>query len=202
VGLTFAVAVRSVLRSDPDVILVGEIRDLETVNVAQQAALTGHLVLSTLHTAQAADALVRMVEMGAAPFVVADATRAIVAQRLVRVLCAKCKRPAVPSADLIAAAGQLARDGGLDWTRMEKHFHEPVGCPACRNLGFRGRTTMAEVFEVTPEIGAAVRRSAKAAELQAIAIRQGMTTLAADGVRRAAAGQTTVTEVLRVLGVK
>ncbi|OGV65191.1 MAG: hypothetical protein A3K19_24265 [Lentisphaerae bacterium RIFOXYB12_FULL_65_16] len=202
VGLTFGMAIRSILRSDPDIILVGEIRDLETVNVAQQAALTGHLVLSTLHTAQAADALVRMVEMGAAPFIVADATRAIVAQRLVRVLCPKCKRPAEPSANLVAAAQQLALDGGLDWSRMERHFHEPVGCPECRNIGFRGRTVMAEVLEVTPEIGAALRRGTKAEELQSLAVRQGMTTLAADGVRRAAAGQTTLTEVLRVLGMK
>ena len=200
-GLTFAGAMRSVLRQDPDIIMVGEIRDQESLMMMQEAALTGHLVLSTLHTENAAAALQRMIEIGVPPFLVADSTRMVIAQRLLRVLCPKCKRPVALAPDLLASAERLARKGGLDWDRMEKNFHEAVGCAECRQTGFRGRTLAAEVLEMTPQIGEALRRAASVDELQSVAISQGMTSMAADGVRRAALGQTTLSEVFRILPI-
>ncbi|HOX06609.1 MAG TPA: ATPase, T2SS/T4P/T4SS family [Planctomycetota bacterium] len=200
-GLTFTRAVRSILRSDPDVIMVGEIRDRETLLLALESALTGHLVFSTLHTDEAAAALRRMVDIGADPFVVADATRVILAQRLVRKLCPECRHKAAPSADLARRAEQAARSGGLGWETLPADWREPVGCPKCGQTGYRGRTVIAETIQVTPEVGAALRRGAGVEELRATAVRQGMTTVAADGVRRASAGQTSLAEVFRVLGV-
>ena len=197
-GLTFARAVRSFLRADPDVIMVGEVRDLEVLNILHQAALTGHLVFSTLHTNDAAQALERMLHMGIEAFLAADATKLIVAQRLVRLLCRECSRPAEPAPNMVEHLVQLARRGGVEWDALEKRCREPVGCPRCKQTGFRGRTLIAEALEVTPEIGAALRRGASADELRTIAVGQGMKTMAAHGILRAAAGETTLAEVLRV----
>jgi type II secretory ATPase GspE/PulE/Tfp pilus assembly ATPase PilB-like protein len=200
-GLTFTRAVRSILRSDPDVIMIGEVRDRETLMLALESALTGHLVFSTLHTDEAAAALKRMVDMGADPFVIVDAARIVLAQRLVRKLCPECSRKAAPPADLARRAEQTARSGGLHWDSLAKSFREPAGCPKCNQTGFKGRTVVAETLLVSPEIGAALRRGAGVEELRGIAVGQGMTTLAADGIRRAAAGQTSLAEVFRVLGI-
>jgi general secretion pathway protein E len=200
-GLTFTRAVRSILRSDPDVIMIGEVRDRETLLLALESALTGHLVFSTLHTDEAAAALKRMVDIGSDPFVIVDATRVILAQRLVRRLCPECSRKAAPAADLLRRAEQAARSGGLGWEDLGKEFREPAGCPKCNQTGYRGRTVIAETLLVTPEIGAALRHGAGVDELRSIAVGQGMTTIAADGIRRAAAGQTSLAEVFRVLGV-
>lgn len=197
-GLNFAAAMRSALRQDPDVMMMGEIKDRESLLMAQRAALTGHLVISALHTESAAAAIQRMVEMGAEPFLVADSTRMVVAQRLLRCLCPKCKRRRSPDASLLEAAERMAREGGLDWDSMEKSFYEPSGCPECRNIGYRGRTAIAEVLEMTPEIGAALRRGLGEGEIHRAAIAQGMTSMAADGIRRAAAGKVALEEVLRV----
>ena len=201
-GATFASIVRACLRSDPDVILIGEIRDRETLEVAMQVALTGHLVLTTLHTDEAASALVRMVEIGCPPFLIGDATLLIVAQRLVRVLCPHCSEEGAPSGQLMDRAEQLCRSGGLDWAALPKRFGKPIGCRKCRQLGYRGRTLIAETLEVTPEIGEALRRGATVDELRVIAVGQGMTTMSADGARKAAAGRTTLAEVTRVLALQ
>jgi len=198
-GVTFPVALRSFLRSAPNVILVGEVRDFETLQIVHQASLTGHLLLTTLHADEAARALKRMVEMGSDPFVVADSTRLIASQRLIRRLCPVCSAEQEPAASRLEVAAELARAGGLDWTSLARKFRRPVGCAECHQTGFRGRDAIAETLEVTPEIGAALRRGASVEELRTIAVGQGMTTMAADGIRRAAAGTTSLDEVLRVL---
>ena len=201
-GLTFGSALRSILRSDPDVVLVGEMRDRETLIIAQQIAITGHLVLTTLHADEAARALKRMVEMGGEPFVVGDATKLIVAQRLVRLLCPDCSEPYTPAAEALGRAAELARVGGLDWSALPENFRSPVGCPKCRKTGFRSRNVIAEVLEISPEIGEALRSGASVDELRAVAIREGMVTMAADGIRQAAEGTTTLDEVLRVTALR
>ena len=198
-GVTFATTLRAFLRAAPNVILVGEIRDLETAELTLAAALTGHLVLTTLHTKDAPLALARLLEVGVDPFIVADATKLIVAQRLVRKLCPACSAEAQPAASRIEEAAQLARAGGLDWDALPKTFRAPRGCPKCHQTGFRGREVIAEALEMTPEIGAALRRGASTEELRTIAVGQGMTTMAADGIRRAAMGTTSLDEALRVL---
>jgi type II secretory ATPase GspE/PulE/Tfp pilus assembly ATPase PilB-like protein len=201
-GVTFPVALRSVLRSDPDVVMVGEIRDLETLTISQQCALTGHLVLTTMHADEAARTLRRMVEMGGEPFVVGDATKLVVAQRLVRKLCPQCSKEQQPPEDLLRQAEQLASHGGLDWGALRKEFRSPVGCPKCNNSGYRGRNVIAEALEVTHAIREAVKRGASVDELRTIAVGEGMRTMAAHGIQRAAEGYTAMEEVLRVLAVR
>ena len=196
-GLTFARVLRSILRSDPDVIMVGEMRDLESLHIAVQASLTGHLVLTTLHTDDAASALTRMMDIGLPPFLVADTARLVVAQRLVRVLCPECSVAAEPTPAQLAQAQELAKQGGLDWTTLPHKFRKPVGCAKCAQTGYRGRTTLTEMLEVTPAVGAALRRGARVEELHALAIKDDMTTICADGIVKAAAGATTLDEVYR-----
>ena len=198
-GVTFARALRSCLRSDPDIIMVGEIRDRETLDIAHQASLTGHLVLSTLHTEDAASALIRMVDMGSDPFVIADATRLVLAQRLVRTLCRHCRKPAQPAQDRLDMAIAFAGEGGLDWQGLKPEFMEATGCEHCNRTGYRGRTVIAETLDVSLEIGRALRDGADAEQLKKLAVRQGMTTMAADGMRRAAEGVTSISEVLRAI---
>jgi len=199
-GVTFPRAMRAILRSDPDVILIGELRNFETLSIAQQAALTGHLVLTTLHAEEAASALKRMVEMGSDPFVVADSTRLTMSQRLVRKLCPHCSVDGTPPAHLLDAAVEAARKGGLNWDALADNFRKPVGCEKCAMTGYKGRTVIAETLEVTPQIGRALRNDASVEQLRAIAVSEGMTTMAADGIRRAANGETTLDEILRVIG--
>lgn len=198
-GLTFPAVLRSVLRSDPDIILVGEIRDAESMEVVHQTSLTGHLVMTTLHAEDAAAALMRMVEIGGNAFIVADATKLVSSQRLVRKLCPACSKPAQPSAVALRRATALGKAGGLDWDKLPKAFREPVGCEKCRQTGFKGRMAVIETLEVTPEIGGALRRGASVDELRALAVTQGMTTFVADGIRRAAGGLTSLDEVLRTV---
>jgi excisionase family DNA binding protein len=200
-GLTHATAARGMLRSATNVMFIGEVRNAEVLNLCLQASLTGHLVFTTLHTDDAATALVRMVEMGAPPFVVADATELVVSQRLVRTLCPGCRRPAPLRGSDEMRAIETARTGGLDWDALDKGFCEPGGCERCRGLGYSALTPIAETLEVTGEIGAAVRRGAPAEEIRALGVGAGMTTMAADGLRRAAAGETTIDEVRRVLAL-
>jgi general secretion pathway protein E len=200
-GVTFASAFRSVLRSDPDVILVGEIRDPESMLLCCQAALTGHLVMTTLHTHGAAEALVRMVDLGIPPFLIAEAVRLVVGQRVARLLCPDCRvSERRPAEDLERAAG-IAAEGGLDRKALPRDHHRPVGCDRCVG-GYRGRTALVETLEVDREIGAALRRGADLDELRALAVRRGMTTLAAAGLRKAAEGRTTIEEVYRVLDLE
>ena len=201
-GMTYAQGLRSVLRSDPDVILVGEIRDREALVVCQQAALTGHLVLTSLHTDEAVSALRRMVDIGREPFVVAESVRTVVAQRLVRKLCPECSRSEAPSPEALRRAAELARSGGMAWESLRPDFRGPVGCERCGRTGFRSRTVLTEVLEMSPEIGLALREGAHPDRLRALAVSQGMTTMAADGIRRAAAGQVALGEVLQALGAR
>jgi excisionase family DNA binding protein len=201
-GVTFARALRSVVRSAPNVIMIGQVRDLETLTLAQQAALTGHMVLTTLRVGGAAAALKHMVDIGVDPFVLAEATRLILAQRLVRKLCPHCSVEETPRANQLALAAEAARKGGLDLESLKPKFRKPVGCDKCRNTGYTGRTVIAETLEVTPEIEKALRNNASLEELKAIAVEQGMTTMAADGVRRAANGETALDEITRVISFK
>jgi excisionase family DNA binding protein len=198
-GMGFSSALRAVLKSDPDVVMVGEIRDLETLALALQGALTGHLVLMTLHTTEAATALQRMIDVGASPFTVADATRLIIAQRLVRLLCPKCSVARKPGEPFTTPARKLARLGGLGWNALPGAFREPVGCAECNQTGFRDRTVIAEALEMTPRVATALTRGTAISDLRAIAVSEGMTTLAADGIRRAAEGATSLAEVMKTV---
>jgi len=193
-GLSFASALRSILRSDPDVVLLGEIRDHETAQIAIEAALTGHLVLSTLHTNDAPSAITRLIEMGIEPFLVGSALDAVVAQRLARKLCDKCKQPYEPSeVELLAAK--------FPWVPGEDVpvMHRPVGCVACSKTGYHGRIAIHEVMQVSEEIERLAVAHASAAEIGAMARRQGMVQLRDDGWQKVAMGLTSVEEILRVV---
>ncbi|MCF3945753.1 GspE/PulE family protein [Acidiphilium iwatense] len=183
IGLDFAQALRSFLRHDPDVILVGEIRDLETAQTAVQAALTGHLILSTLHTNDAASAITRLVDMGIDDYLLASTVHGILAQRLVRKLCVHCRQPAA------IATPPPGYDG--------KRFFQAVGCDACNGTGFSGRTVISELLGMSDDLRRLMMRRVSADELRKQAIDQGMTTLYADGLTIAAAGITTLDEVMR-----
>jgi type IV pilus assembly protein PilB len=189
VGLTFARGLRALLRQDPDVIMVGEVRDAETAEIAVRSALTGHLVLSTLHTNDAAGSIPRLLDMKIEPFLLSSAMLGVVAQRLVRRVCDKCKAKVVPPADV---RGELS----LDPSRGA--FVHGAGCRACGGTGYRGRVGIFEVLEVNEEIQALVAASAPAEELARAARRAGMRTLRDDAVRKAADGVTSLEEVLRV----
>ena len=186
-GVTFANGLRSMLRADPDVIMVGEIRDQETAHIAVQAALTGHLVLSTLHTNDAATALTRLVDMGIEPFMVASAVDCIVAQRLLRSLCKECKRP-------IKLPPAVLREHGLEGAMP----HEPVGCARCGQTGYRGRIGIYEVMPVTEELRSLVLARAGVDDITAVAVKQGMRRLREDGLEKVKAGLTSIAEVGRV----
>ncbi|WP_129338913.1 GspE/PulE family protein [Cellulomonas endophytica] len=193
-GLTFAGALRSILRSDPDVVLLGEIRDHETAQISVEAALTGHLVLSTLHTNDAPSAVTRLVEMGIEPFLVGSALDAVVAQRLARRLCDRCKQAYRPSDDELAVAGfGLAPDGERPTT------FRPVGCEACSRTGFRGRIAIHEVMRVTEEIERHAVARSSSADIARTARRQGMVPLRQDGWSKVLLGLTSMEEVLRVV---
>ena len=195
-GLSFASALRSILRSDPDVILVGEIRDKETATIAIEAALTGHLVLSSLHTNDAAGTPMRLVEMGVEPFLVGSALDCVVGQRLARVLCANCSESYEPTEEELLSAGWEKRDAPPD---EEPAFRRAVGCQACSRTGYRGRMAIHEVMLLSEEIERAVVTRAQSAEIQRIAEQQGMRTLRRDGLRKAARGLTSLEEILRVV---
>jgi type IV pilus assembly protein PilB len=192
VGLTFASGLRSMVRADPDVIMVGEIRDRETAQIAVESALTGHLVLSTLHTNDAPSAITRLIEMGIEPFLVASALDCVVAQRLARMLCAHCKRRTIISAKTLRASGYKAR--------VELEAYEPVGCRRCGGSGYRGRLGMYEVMSITPEIQAMALQRAPAEAIRDVAVGQGMSRLRDDGLEKVKQGQTSMAEIARVLG--
>ena len=193
-GLTFASALRSILRSDPDVVLIGEIRDHETAQIAIEAALTGHLVLSTLHTNDAPSAITRLVEMGIEPFLVGSAIDAVLAQRLARRLCGRCKEAYVPTPEQL----RLARFPWQDGEELPK-LYRPVGCPACSNTGYKGRLALHEVMQVTEEVERLAVERASAATIGKVARSQGMTTLRQDGLAKVLGGATSLEEILRVV---
>ena len=193
-GLTFASALRSILRSDPDVCLIGEIRDAETAQIAIEAALTGHLVLSTLHTNDAPSALTRLVEMGIEPFLVASSLDCVLAQRLARKLCPKCKEAYVPTEEELIAS-RFPYDPEEELPRL----YRPVGCTTCGNTGYKGRMAIHEVMTVTEEIERMVAEHASAEEMGKVARQQGMLTLRRDGLEKVKQGLTSIEEVLRVV---
>jgi general secretion pathway protein E len=190
VGVTFATALRALLRQDPDVILIGEIRDGETAEIATQAALTGHLVLSTLHTNDAPSALTRLFDLGIAAYLVASTVEAVLAQRLVRMICPHCKE-SHPVPDDWSRGLEVA---GVTLERVWRG----AGCAECRHTGYRGRTGVYELLVMNSELRAEVLHQRGANDLRDLAIRHGMRTLYNDGLRLVALGVTTLEEVLRV----
>lgn len=189
IGLTFASLLRSILRQDPDVIMVGEIRDLETAQIAAQAALTGHLVLSTLHTNSAAAAVTRMRDMGLEDYLLSAVLRGVLAQRLVRRLCPSCRVPDPNSATLAARFDLAPKEG--------EGFWQPSGCPSCHHTGYRGRQAIAEFLVPTPDIVKLIFAQASDAEIERAAIAAGMETMFSAGLKACLAGETALDEVLR-----
>jgi type IV pilus assembly protein PilB len=189
-GLSFAAGLRSMLRADPDVIMVGEIRDAETARIAVESALTGHLVLSTLHTNDAPSALTRLTEMGIEPFLTASAVTSVVAQRLVRLLCSSCKQRAMLDAESLRASG-FAAD-------FDVEAYEPKGCARCGGTGYKGRLGIYEVMGLSDEIRELTIRRSSADEIGNVAIEQGMRPLRADGLEKVKQGLTSISEVSRV----
>lgn len=193
-GLTFASALRSILRSDPDVVLLGEIRDHETAQIAIEASLTGHLVLSTLHTNDAPSAVTRLIEMDIEPFLVGSALDCVVAQRLARRLCVRCKAPKELSAEDLRRLNVR-----VDGEEAAPTVFQPVGCTFCSNTGYRGRLALHEVMTVTEEIERLAVSRASSAEIERAARAQGMSTLREDGWEKVKLGFTSIEEILRVV---
>jgi type II secretory ATPase GspE/PulE/Tfp pilus assembly ATPase PilB-like protein len=191
-GLTFASGLRNVLRQDPDIIMVGEIRDQETAVMAIQSALTGHLVFSTLHTNDAASAITRLLDLGIEPYLVASSVIGVVAQRLVRKICPKCRYSSSASPDDLLALGLSPQD------LRSRKLYRGRGCSDCRNTGYFGRIGIFEVLPVGDEIRDSVQSQANASQIRALAVRQGVTLLRQDGLKKVDEGMTTVEEVLRV----
>ncbi|MBR4592486.1 MAG: Flp pilus assembly complex ATPase component TadA [Elusimicrobiaceae bacterium] len=196
IGLTFAAGLRSFLRQDPDVILVGEVRDNETAEACLKAALTGHLVLSTLHTNDAIGAIPRLIDMGMEPFLLASSLALVAAQRLVRILCPYCKVPHVPDPSTMA---RIIQEGHLNprdrnsWT-----FYKSVGCPRCFGTGFMGRRAIYEVFRMNDEMRNIIYKTQDLIELKQAAMKSGALNLRANGWRKVIRGQTTVDEILNI----
>ncbi len=193
IGMTFAGALRAIVRQDPDIIMVGEMRDLETARIAVQSALTGHVVLSTLHTNDAASGVTRLLDMGVDDYLLTSTINGILAQRLVRRLCPECREPFQPMAELAARFLHIAdAEGG------PIHLYRPGGCHHCNGTGFRGRLVIAEVLVMSDRIRKAVLDHATSTEIHRIAVEEDMHTMYQDGLRKALQGLTTVDEVMRV----
>ena len=201
-GITFPSAARAILRSDPDVVAIGEVRTLEMLEICMQMALTGHLVITSLHAQDAAKALIRMLDVGARPDLMSNATQLVLSQKLVRVLCQHCSKPYTPDSTLLGRAAKVGTAGGLHMEDLPRSFRKPVGCKHCKQLGYHGRTVIAEVLEINAQIREALLRKASADEIRTIAVGQGMTTMAADGIRKAAKGVTSLEEVFRVMALQ
>ena len=191
-GVTFAAVLPAILRSDPDIVLIGEIRDRPTAQIAVEAALTGHLVLSTLHTNDAPSAITRLIEMGIEPFLVGSSLACVLAQRLSRRLCEWCKQAYEPTTE------DLATHWPSDDVAPPPTLWRPIGCRSCGNTGFRGRLAITEVMPVSEEIASLTVAHASASEIRKVATAAGMVPLREDGLRKAATGQTTLDEVIRV----
>jgi general secretion pathway protein E len=189
IEMSFARALRTILRQDPDVVMIGEIRDLETAQIAVQASLTGHLVFATLHTNDAVAAVTRLVDMGVEPFLLASSLIGVVAQRLVRRLCVECRKPFVADAAELRALGFTPTDG---------HLYSAQGCPACNRSGYRGRTGIHELFVVDDRVRALIHEGQGEPALREAARVAGMRTLREDGMRWAAQGVISLEEVVRV----
>ena len=190
IELTFAIALRSILRQDPDIILIGEIRDVETAQIATQAALTGHLVLSTLHTNDAPTAITRLLDMHIEPFLIASTVINVIAQRLVRTLCPSCKKEHKPTEDQLSRLGLSAEEAG------KITFFEAGGCDDCLKTGYKGRLAIFEMMEIDDEIRKLIVERTEVSAIRRKAIENGMTVLVEDGIRRLKEGITTIDEVL------
>ncbi len=193
IELTFANALRSIVRQDPDIIMVGEIRDVETVRIAMQSALTGHMVLSTVHTNDAPATVNRLLDMGAEDYLLTSTVNGILAQRLVRTLCGKCRTPHAALPEVVEQMGLRRFQPQGDIT-----LYRPVGCPECAGTGYLGRICIIEMLTVTDTIRSLIMRHATAGEIRAAAIAEGMETMFENGLRKSLAGLTTIEEVLRV----
>jgi type IV pilus assembly protein PilB len=193
-GLTFAGALRNLLRADPDIVMIGEIRDPETAKIAVEAALTGHLVLATMHTNHAPAAVSRLTDMGVEPFLTSSAVDCVIAQRLARRLCEFCKQPAEIEREILESMGFPFEHltGGLE-------FHKGVGCDHCGGTGYRGRMGLYELMIVSEEIRSLILRRAPTDEISRVAEKEGMIRLRDDGLLKAAQGMTTVEEVFRIV---
>ena len=193
IGMTFAHALRSILRQDPDIIMIGEMRDTETAQIAVQSALTGHLVLSTLHTNTAAGAIIRLEDMGVERYLITSSVNGVLSQRLLRTLCPHCRKP-------VELPDEALRRSGLDRFLPDGRgqVYEAVGCPACKQTGYRGRTSVHELFVMNDAAIKAILSGVDATELHRLARQSGMLTLYEDGLRKVAAGVTALEEVLRV----
>ena len=193
INLTFANSLRHILRQDPDVIMIGEIRDLETAEIAIQASLTGHLVLSTLHTNDSASAITRLIDMGIEPYLISSSVIAVMAQRLIRVVCPHCKSPYGPQEQMISL-----------WSEKEKaslvrgQFYKGMGCENCIQTGYMGRTGILELLVINDDIKELTTKRAGSHVIKEVAVEKGMSTLREDGLRKALAGETTLEEVCRV----
>jgi type IV pilus assembly protein PilB len=191
-GLTFASGLRSILRQDPNIVMVGEIRDMETADIAIRAALTGHLVLSTLHTNDAPGAVTRLIDMDIEPFLVASSVLGVVAQRLVRVICPECKQTYIPGPE--ASERSFLGIGPQENITL----YHGTGCPHCNHTGYRGRLAIHEVMTVSSRVREAVNKRASSDEIGRIAAEEGMVTMRCDGIQKALGGVTTIEEVMRV----
>lgn len=192
IGLTFAIALRSILRQDPDIIMIGETRDQETAQIAVQAALTGHLVLSTLHTNDAPTTITRLIDMGVEPFLIASSIILAIAQRLVRRLCDKCKEVYHPTAELLLSIGLTEKEA------QSITFYKAVGCDACSHTGYKGRLAIFEMMIMTNEIARLTMERADTSKIRKQAVADGMHLLIKDGLRKIKEGLTTIDEVLSV----
>jgi general secretion pathway protein E len=192
IDLTFARALRSILRQDPDIIMIGEMRDTETAQIAVQSALTGHLVLSTLHTNTAAGAVIRLKDMGVEPYLITSSVNGVLSQRLVRRLCSHCKQPYIPDATVL-------RDSGIERLGLKApQLWRAVGCSHCRNTGYSGRTGIHELFVLDDKLRRAILDGDDAATLHHKATASGMHTLYEDGLRKVVEGVTSLDELLNV----
>ncbi|HEX4139739.1 MAG TPA: ATPase, T2SS/T4P/T4SS family [Candidatus Methylacidiphilales bacterium] len=191
IGLTFARALRAFLRQDPDRIMVGETRDLETAQIAIQASLTGHLVFTTLHTNDAPGAVARLIDMGVEPFLISSSLEAVLGQRLVRKICTSCRQPYEPSEAILRQIGLTIHDIG------DKNFYYGAGCSECNNTGYKGRKGIYELLDITEPIRELITQRAPSQVIRQKAIEQGMSTLRADGLRSIFEGETTIEEVLK-----
>jgi len=193
INLTFANCLRHILRQDPDVIMIGEIRDFETAEIAIQASLTGHLVLSTLHTNDSASAITRLLDMGIEPYLISSSVIAVMAQRLLRVTCPKCKKPYIPDEDMIMSCSQLE-----NFSEIESRFQKGFGCEACLKTGYSGRTGIFELLTIDDDVKELIKKRSDSHVIKETVVKKGMTTLRENGLLKALAGETTLEEVCRV----
>jgi type II secretory ATPase GspE/PulE/Tfp pilus assembly ATPase PilB-like protein len=201
---TFAKGLRSMLRQDPDIAMVGEIRDLETADTAIQAALTGHLILATIHTNNAAGAIPRFLSMGVKPFLLAPALRAVIGQRLVRRLCSACKKTSTLTPELQARVEEVIASMNDEAKKIvsakKREWQSPVGCDTCHGIGYKGRVGIYEIFIMSPEVEQIIL-SGQVSEydIETLAVQQGMVTMVQDGILKALDGITSVEEVFKVV---